>query len=70
MTPEEREAVRALIAALPKCEECGKPAVLFGREYRGAEPCHYCDKHGAGAIELDYVPALRKLQAMLDPEAP
>ncbi len=77
-------AVRELIAALPKCDafdigfdgtKCGRPATRYEGPTGGREPGdandreHYCDEHGAAfADELDYAPALRKLQAMLDPE--
>lgn len=91
MTPEEREAVRALIAALPKCEHvlkrsrswktpditCGQPATKYddpcGDTNGCADPREYrCDEHGVMGHfdELDYASALRKLQAMLDPEEP
>ena len=83
MTPEERDAVRALIAALPKCVEfdagfdgtrCGRPAtrvhgmwVNEGNDYAGQE--HFCEEHATvGTPAVDYAPALRKLQALLEPE--
>ena len=83
MTPEERETVLELIAALPKCEvfdagfdgtKCGRPATRYDEPWgdtgKGREPReHYCDEHGDFLTdELDYAPALRKLQAILNPE--
>ncbi len=53
---------------------CDKPATRYDEPWgdtgKGREPReHYCDEHGAAFTdELDYAPALRKLQAMLDPE--
>lgn len=76
-------AVRELIATLPKCDfvlsygptvTCDKPATRYDEPWgdtgKGREPReHYCDEHGAAFTDdLDYAPALRKLQAMLDPE--
>jgi len=75
-------AVRELIAALPKCCEfdgharaqCRATATRVrgvwaneGVDYAGQE--HFCEAHAPlGTPALDYAPALRKLQAMLDPE--
>jgi len=88
VTPEEREAVRALLAALPKCSDqafctppsfCGAPATWTGLQYyeENQDRSYYCDAHAgedwkrrSGSAPLDYAPALRKLQAMLDPEEP
>lgn len=77
-------AVRELVATLPKCEtflpgfdgtRCGRPATRYEGSTGGREPGdvnereHYCDEHGEFLTdELDYAPAIRKLQAMLDPE--
>lgn len=77
MTPEEREAVRELIATLPKCSHyCGRPAtherdvwVDEGHQYAGKDRA--CDADTAGPNEWEestWAPALRKLQAILDPE--
>ena len=80
MTPEEREAVRALIAALPKCsaytsgfdgDRCGRPSTRAEFDHSDYE--RYCDEHARGhakARDIAYASALRKLQAMLDPEEP
>lgn len=81
MTP-----VRALIAALPKCEEfdagfdgtrCGRPATKYDDPCGDTNGCadpreHRCDEHGVMGHydDLDYAEPLRKLQAMLDPEEP
>lgn len=83
MTPEEREAVCALIAALPKCTwHCGKTAsqerdvwIDEGNDYVGKD--YACDEHACPPhhttgtdpwIETSWATALRKLQAMLDQE--
>lgn len=75
MTPEEREAVRALIATLPKCETpgCGQPAPRCAKSH--CVDCgpdeYYCDEHGdmQSAWQcvpgLDYAEPLRKLQALM-----
>lgn len=84
MTPEEREAVRELIAALQKCEaflpgfdgdRCGRPATwTVNDSYADSgDREHYCDAHAEDRKkrtweELPHAPALRKLQAMLDQE--
>lgn len=73
-------AVRELIAALPKCDEyightqCRATATRVrgvwtneGNDYVGQE--HLCEAHAPlGTPALNYAPALRKLQAMLNPE--
>ena len=65
-------AVRELMATLPPCGTCGKPATRYddpwdtGGESEPRE--HYCDKHGEDLAEHKHAPAMRKLQAMLDPE--
>lgn len=86
MTPEEREAVRALIAALPKCSDqafctppsfCGAPATWTTLRYYEGERSYHCDSHieeewkrHGGTEPLPHAEPLRKLQAMLDPEEP
>ena len=82
MTNEERSAVEALIATLPKCDfvlsygptvTCDKPATKYDEPWgdtgKGRESReHYCDEHGAFLTDdLDYASALRALQAMLEP---
>lgn len=70
-------AVRELIATLPKCSHyCGRPAtherdvwVDEGHQYAGKDRA--CDADTAGPNEWEestWAPALRKLQAILDPE--
>ena len=77
-------AVRELMATLPKCDEydagfdgtkCGRPATwTVSDSYADSgDREHYCDSHAEDRkkrtwAELPYAPALRKLQAMLDPE--
>lgn len=84
MTHEEREAVQALIEALPACEvflpgfdgdKCGCPATwTVNDSYADSgDREHYCDAHAEDRKkrtweELPHAPALRKLQAMLDQE--
>jgi hypothetical protein len=78
VTPEEREAVRELIATLPRCaaytsgfdgDRCGRPATRAEFDHSDYE--RYCDEHARGhakARDIAYATALRKLQAMLDHE--
>ncbi len=50
-----RETLRALIAALPKCDYCDRPAT---RSY-GRNQIRWCDEHGPGVTEYPRAAPLR-----------
>jgi hypothetical protein len=57
------EASRQLLAALPRCNDCAKPAVH--NEVAGSSEM-YCDEHRPFEYECDYAQPLRDTVAALD----
>lgn len=70
LSATERDLVRGLVDALPRCEMCGTPALLVVEEIGGH--ARRCDAHpvGRGAlavrmVDATYAPTLRALLARM-----